>query len=87
MKTTDAGDARQRIDAALSDVLTPERIETVVDRVLEARKKVSANCPSCNKAITVEVDDARAVAAALADLLKPGEGSSWRDSRGHSASS
>ena len=62
-------DARSRIGSALEDKLTPEQIRLLLDEILAIQKQGRGWCPNCRKAVVVEVADAKAVAAAVKDLL------------------
>lgn len=64
---------RAAIATALDGYLTPEQIKTLIDEVLEIRKKPWAEfaCKKCGarQRQQVEVPDARAVTSALTELL------------------
>ena len=62
-------DTRSQIGDALAGKLTPEQLEKLMDEVLEIKKSARGWCPNCNKAVMVEVPDAKAVVGATADLM------------------
>lgn len=67
-------EARGRIKDALEDKLTPNQLTALVDEVLAITKQGRGWCPSCNKAVLVQVADSKAVVTAISELLTQAEG-------------
>lgn len=69
---------REAIATALSNYLTPEQIQKLIDEILAIDKRSSAEftCKGCGKRQMqwTTISDAKAVASALADLLAQGFG-------------
>lgn len=61
-------DTRSQIGDALSGKLTEEQLTLLMDEVLAIEKGARGWCPNCNKAVHVQVKDAKAVTGALVDL-------------------
>jgi hypothetical protein len=61
-------DTRSQIGDALAGKLSDEQLSLLLDEVLEIRKQSRGWCPNCNKAVNVEIPDAKAVTGALVDL-------------------
>ena len=78
----DPNDSRTTIDQALRNVLSPARVELVVDQILQSKKQVWMNCPSCKKRNLLEVDDAKAVASGLSELITQAQGRPGTESPG-----
>ena len=62
-------DTRSQIGDALAGKLTPEQLAFLMDEVLEIKKGARGWCPGCNRAVQVEIPDAKGVTSALTDLL------------------
>lgn len=54
--------------------LTKETLDALLDEVLALTKRVRGWCPECSKQVWVEISDAKAVTAALGELLTQAEG-------------
>src|SRR5215813_4564632 len=69
---------REMLRDALKSFLTPEQLSQLIDEVLAIRKRASAEivCKKCkfSQMHWVEVNDAKAVALALPDLLNQAYG-------------
>ena len=63
-------DARSRIGSALEDKLTEEQLSLLLNEILAVKKQTRGWCPNCRKQVMVEISDAKAVAAAIRDLLQ-----------------
>lgn len=61
-------DTRSQIGDALRDKLTDEQLTKLMDEVLAIEKGARGWCPTCNKAVMVQVADAKAVTGAIVDL-------------------
>lgn len=61
-------DTRSQIGDALRDKLTDEQLTKLMDEVLAIEKGARGWCPSCNRAVMVQVADAKAVTGAIVDL-------------------
>lgn len=59
---------RQRIAAKLEEHMTDAQLSALFDEVLATTKNSRGWCPNCNKAVYVEIPDAKAVTSALMDL-------------------
>src|SRR5690242_17102171 len=53
----------------LQGFLTPEKLDVLLNEVLEIKKGARGWCPSCRRAVPVEISDAKAVVSALGELL------------------
>jgi hypothetical protein len=61
-------DTRSQIGDALAGKLTDEQLTRLMDEVLSIEKGARGWCPTCNKAVMVQVADAKAVTGAIVDL-------------------
>lgn len=61
-------DTRSQIGDALAGKLTDAQLEVLMDQVLAIEKGARGWCPNCNKAVMVQVPDAKAVTGAIVDL-------------------
>lgn len=61
-------EVRDQIGSALSDKLTADQLTLLMEEILAIKKGARGWCPNCNKAVMVEVSDAKAVAGAIKDL-------------------
>jgi hypothetical protein len=66
--------ARDRLSTALEEKLTKDQLAILLDEVLAVTKNARAYCPECRHHVNVQVNDAKAVAGALTDLLVQAEG-------------
>ena len=65
---------RDELRDGLANYLTADQTKALIDEVLAIKKQAWMHCPHCKKRSTVEVSDARSVAAAVKDLLAEGYG-------------
>lgn len=61
-------DTRSQIGEALAGKLTDEQLSKLMDEVLAIEKGARGWCPTCNRAVMVQVADAKAVTGAIVDL-------------------
>ena len=61
-------DTRSQIGDALASKLTEEQLGKLMDEVLAIEKGARGWCPGCNKAVMVQIPDAKGVAGAIVDL-------------------
>jgi hypothetical protein len=52
----------------LDGILDREHLDELLTLALELKKGARGWCPSCNKAVMVEINDAKAVASVIKDL-------------------
>ncbi len=67
-------DTRSQIGDALAGKLTEEQLRLLMDEVLAIKKGARGWCPTCNRAVQVEIPDAKGVTGALTDLLNQSHG-------------
>jgi hypothetical protein len=61
-------DVRSQIGEALGEALDRGKLDDLLEAILELKKGARGWCPKCNRAVMVEINDAKAVAGALKDL-------------------
>lgn len=62
-------DLRDDLREGLEGKLSPEVINKLLDEVLSIKKQARGWCPTCKKAVQVEISDPKAVVAATTELL------------------
>ena len=65
---------REHVAQALAGYLSEEQLEKLVDSALAITKSAWGTCRKCNTRVQVDVPDARAVVASVAELLNQGYG-------------
>lgn len=73
-ETPEGSSARQRIEESLENVLDRETLDLLLKEVLAGEKPIRTWCPSCKKAVHTSIPDAKAVVAAMSELLTQGFG-------------
>jgi hypothetical protein len=61
-------DVRSQIGESLDGILDRARLDELLELALELKKGARGWCPNCNKAVMVEINDAKAVASVIKDL-------------------
>jgi len=59
---------RDSLGTALTELMTPQQLETLVSEVLAVTKRGRGWCPSCRRHVMTDIPDAVAVARALTEL-------------------
>ena len=67
-------DPRNRLDAALRELVTDDAIREVVSEALSATKKARGWCGTCQKQVWVDIPDSKATVQALEILLNQAKG-------------
>jgi len=68
------GAARKSIGEVINDTVTPERVQELLDAVLDTKSTRWGFCPNCRKKVSVEVPDPAKAVGVLKDLLEQAEG-------------
>lgn len=67
-------DLRARLDKALDSLISDDLIKEVITMNLAATKKAWVHCPHCKKKSQVDIPDAKASSAAIAELANQAKG-------------
>ena len=70
----DSLDARGRIEEALDGLLDRETLNVLLKEVLAVTKQARGWCPTCKKAVQVDIPDSKAVVSAMSELLVQAKG-------------
>lgn len=65
---------RERLDSALEKVVDDAALRDIIAASLEIKKQARGWCPNCRKQVQVEIDDAKAVVAAVSELVNQAKG-------------
>ncbi len=71
---SDKGQARKTIGEVINEHVTPERVQVLIDEVLDTKTSRWGFCGTCRKKVQVEVPDPAKAVAVLKDLLDQAEG-------------
>lgn len=65
---------RNRLDRALEAAVSDTALRELIAATLEIKKQARGWCPNCRKQVQVEIDDTKAVVAAVGELVNQAKG-------------